>query len=147
MDDPAPPPRLVDALAVALRVRSRSLAEVLEREEGVSFDQWRTLRSLSRHTGRSMRELTDRLQIPPPSVTRLIDTLVDRALVYRHANPVDRRSVEVLLSDAGWVLLGRLEELARVDEERQHPTEGMPTEQLTMALEQAAGLPPSLRSS
>lgn len=116
--DPAPPPRLVDAISVALRVVSGSLQDVLEREEMVSLDQWRALRALSRHDGTTMSELADRLQIPAPSVTRLVDALVDRAFVYRHANSNDRRSVDVILSDTGWVLLGRLEELVRVHEEQ-----------------------------
>lgn len=117
MGEQSPPPRLVDALAVAARVVSRSVQEVLEREEGVSLDQWRALRSLSRDEGRTMGELAERLQIPAASLTRLVDGLVDNALVYRYAPTTDRRRVEVLLSDAGAAALSRLEDLVRIHED------------------------------
>lgn len=106
------PPRLVDTLSSALRALSRPLAETLDREENVSLDQWRTLRALSTSEGRTMGELSERLQIPAPSVTRIVDGLVDRALVFRHGSATDRRRVEVLLSEAGAVLLSRLEDIA-----------------------------------
>lgn len=106
------PPRLVDTLSSALRAISRPLAETLEREESVSLDQWRTMRALSTIEGRTMGELAERLQIPAPSVTRIVDGLVDRALVFRHGSATDRRRVEVLLSGAGAVLLARLEDMA-----------------------------------
>jgi DNA-binding MarR family transcriptional regulator len=132
------PPRLVDTLSVALRLISRPLQETLEREEDVSLDQWRVLRSLSGNEGRTMGELSERLQIPSASVTRIVDGLVDRALVFRHGSAVDRRRVEVLLSDAGAALLVRLEDIALAHEAQYRATAGLSVDDLIAALSSVA---------
>jgi DNA-binding MarR family transcriptional regulator len=133
------PPRLVDTLSVALRILSRPLQEALEREENVSLDQWRTLRALSGLEGRTMGELADRLQIPAPSVTRIVDGLVDRALVFRHASSTDRRRVEVLLSEAGSALLSRLEDIALAHESQFAASGDLSVDELIAALSFATG--------
>jgi DNA-binding MarR family transcriptional regulator len=135
------PPRLVDSLSVALRMISRPLQETLEREEGVSLDQWRVLRSLSANEGRTMGELSDRLQIPAASVTRIVDGLVDRALVFRHGSAVDRRRVEVLLSEAGGALLARLEDIALAHEAQYRAMAGLSIDDLIAALATVASSP------
>jgi DNA-binding MarR family transcriptional regulator len=138
MAEKARPPRLVDTLSVALRLISRPLQETLEREEDVSLDQWRVLRSLSGNEGRTMGELSERLQIPSASVTRIVDGLVDRALVFRHGSAVDRRRVEVLLSDAGAALLVRLEDIALAHEAQYRATAGLSVDDLIAALSSVA---------
>jgi len=138
MAEKARPPRLVDALSVALRLISRPLQETLEREEDVSLDQWRTLRSLSARHGRTMGELSERLQIPAASLTRIVDGLVDRALVFRHGSAIDRRRVEVLLSDAGASLLVRLDDIALAHEARFQATTGLSVDELIAALSAVA---------
>jgi DNA-binding MarR family transcriptional regulator len=132
------PPRLVDTLSTALRMISRPLQETLEREEAVSLDQWRTLRALSASEGRTMGELSERLQIPAASVTRIVDGLVDRALVFRHGSAMDRRRVEVLLSDAGGALLVRLEDIALAHEAQYRATAGLSVDDLIAALSSVA---------
>jgi DNA-binding MarR family transcriptional regulator len=138
MAEKARPPRLVDTLSVALRLISRPLQETLEREEDVSLDQWRVLRSLSGNEGRTMGELSERLQIPSASVTRIVDGLVDRALDFRHGSAVDRRRVEVLLSDAGAALLVRLEDIALAHEAQYRATAGLSVDDLIAALSSVA---------
>jgi DNA-binding MarR family transcriptional regulator len=135
------PPRLVDTLSTALRMISRPLQETLEREESVSLDQWRTLRALSASEGRTMGELSERLQIPAASVTRIVDGLVDRALVFRHGSAVDRRRVEVLLSEAGGALLARLEDIAIAHEAQYSATTGLSVDDLIAALSSVANTP------
>jgi DNA-binding MarR family transcriptional regulator len=138
MGDKDLPPRLVDTLSTALRMISRPLQETLEREEAVSLDQWRTLRALSASEGRTMGELSERLQIPAASVTRIVDGLVDRALVFRHGSAMDRRRVEVLLSDAGGALLVRLEDIALAHEAQYRATAGLSVDDLIAALSAVA---------
>jgi len=135
------PARLVDALTIALRLISRPLQETLEREEDVSLDQWRALRCLSADEGRTMGELSERLQIPAASLTRIVDALVDRALVFRHGSAVDRRRVEVLLSDAGAALLVRLEDIALSHEAQYQATTGLAVDDLIAVLSSVAGSP------
>jgi DNA-binding MarR family transcriptional regulator len=139
------PKRLVDALARAHRVVGRSLQVDLEREEGVTLDQWRVLRVLSTDEGRTMGELVDQLQAPAASVTRFVDALVDRALVFRHARAADRRQVEVLLSTSGAQVLQRVEALVQAHEDRLAAASKIPVTDLIDALESLAA--PSLSTT
>ena len=129
MDEVHLEPRLFDLLTVAHRVIGRSLQAHLESEEGVTVDQWRTLRTLSSDTGRTMGELVERLQIPAASLTRLVDGLVDSL-----TDLVDRRRIEVFLSGTGAALQVRLEELVRLHERRYRQTPGLPVNELIAAL-------------
>lgn len=119
---PAAEVRLVDVLSTVQRWLVRDLTARLECE-AVTVDQWRTLRSIGSGPGISMGELADRLQMPPASVTRLTDSLVDRAEVYRHQSVRDRRRVGVYLSPNGRCLLERLESI--VSQHEQAMTRGI----------------------
>ncbi|EWT05029.1 MarR family transcriptional regulator [Intrasporangium chromatireducens Q5-1] len=143
MDESARPKRLLDALARAHRVVGRSLQVDLEREEGITLDQWRVLRALSTDEGRTMGELVEHLQVPAASVTRFVDTLVDRALVFRHARAADRRQVEVLLSSLGSQVLARTEALVQAHEARLAEVSMIPVADLIDALESIASATPS----
>jgi DNA-binding MarR family transcriptional regulator len=100
--------RLLDVLASVWRALSRELADRLA-EEKTTVDQWRVLRLLADSgEGTAPSELAERARIAAPSLTRLVDTLVDRALVYRRPSAVDGRRIDVHLSDAGRALLDRL---------------------------------------
>jgi DNA-binding MarR family transcriptional regulator len=103
---------LVDVLSSAQRVMARDLGERLA-EEGASVDQWRTLRAIGAAAGISMGTLSEHLQIPAPSLTRLVDSLVDRALVYRRQSGNDKRRIDVHVSEGGRGLLRRLESIAK----------------------------------
>ncbi len=118
--DKGPPvgaPRLVDELTGLQRVLARSLEAALA-EVDLTLDQWRALRALDEGPDATMGALTDRLQTPPPSTTRLVDGLVDRALVYRRASDVDRRRIEAALSEAGRRLLAQADAIAAGHEAR-----------------------------
>jgi hypothetical protein len=56
-----------------------------------------------------MADLAAHLDVVPRSVTTMIDALESAGLVARHADPGDRRSVLVTLSEDGRLLLDRLE--------------------------------------
>ncbi|MEU5697063.1 MarR family transcriptional regulator [Actinosynnema sp. NPDC020468] len=101
---------LVDLLTRAQRALVRDLGGVLE-EEGVTVDQWRVLRALAAEE-RAMGSLAVAVEIPHATLTRLVDGLVDSALLYRTQSEEDRRKVSVHVSDLGRVKLARLEALA-----------------------------------
>lgn len=98
----------VEALTVAQRLAARGLASVLA-EDGCTLDQWRVLRALDDGEGHLMGELAETLLIAQPTLTRIVDGLVDDALVYRRQSPGDRRRVAVHLARQGQVRLRRLE--------------------------------------
>ncbi|MEU9830093.1 MarR family transcriptional regulator [Streptosporangium sp. NPDC048047] len=77
--------------------------------EGVTVEQWRILRALADGRGHSMGDLAEAVLMPHPTLTKAIDRLIDRSLVYRGHDPADRRRVAVFLADRGAELLGRVE--------------------------------------
>ncbi|GAA1342378.1 MarR family transcriptional regulator [Catellatospora bangladeshensis] len=105
---------MVDLLTRTQRALVRDLGAVLE-EEGVTVDQWRVLRALADEE-RAMGELAAALEIPHPTLTRLVDGLVDSAFLYRSQSGEDRRKVSVHVSDLGLAKLDRLESLAAAHE-------------------------------
>ncbi|MFP5021633.1 MarR family winged helix-turn-helix transcriptional regulator [Pseudonocardia phyllosphaerae] len=100
-------------LSRAERYTSRRLDAVLVRHD-LTPDRWRTLDLLSDGHGRTMSELAERLLVPGPTMTKIVDRLTDAALVYRAVDERDRRRVVVRISDAGQETLAALQ--WRVDE-------------------------------
>lgn len=67
----------------------------------ISPDQWMVIEVLSRSEGASMSEIAAAVSVPAPSAKRLVDRLVDAALVYRSLDGLDARRVIVQLSARG----------------------------------------------
>ncbi|MEV6982974.1 MarR family transcriptional regulator [Sphaerisporangium sp. NPDC051017] len=95
-------------LTRAERGVNRGLAAALAAED-VSVEQWRILQALADGRGHSMGDLAEAALMPHPTLTKAVDRLVDRAVVYRGHDPTDRRKVAVFLASRGSELLGRLE--------------------------------------
>lgn len=68
---------------------------------GLSIDQWRALDILSDGDGHPMSELISAIVVPGATLTKIMDKLVDAALVYRLVDDRDRRRVLAFLSDKG----------------------------------------------
>jgi DNA-binding MarR family transcriptional regulator len=117
---------LVLALSDAERRVTRRLAQVLARHD-CTVERWRALALLSGGESHGMSELAEHTQLPPASVTRLVDGLVADNLVHRKADPGDRRRVLVHITRRGQALQRQLSEaiaaehdeiFAAVDESR-----------------------------
>lgn len=103
-----------EELADAVQLLSRRLRHgALHRLAplGLTPGQSRALSALDR-AGRPLRmaELAEALRVVPRSATGVVDGLVEAGLVERAADPANRRSVLVGLTDAG---RGTLEELTQ----------------------------------
>ncbi|MGY1643425.1 MarR family winged helix-turn-helix transcriptional regulator [Geodermatophilus sp. SYSU D00703] len=105
--EPRAAPSLVELLTVAQRRVARGVAAVLA-EDGATLDGYRVMRCLAAGPGRSMSELGAALSLPAPTLTRLVDGLVDAAEAYRLPDPDDGRRVRVHLSARGRTRLARL---------------------------------------
>ncbi len=114
---------LVDLLTRTQRALARDLGAALE-EEGATVEQWRVLRALSTADDVSMGELAAIVEIPHPTLTRLVDALVDSAYLYRSHSSRDRRRVSVHVSDLGRDKLKRLDALAEAHEQSLIATHG-----------------------
>ena len=106
---------LVERLTRAQRYAAQGLSRLLA-EDGCTLDQWRMLRVLADGEGHLMGEVAAELLLAQPTLTRVVDGLVDRALVYRRASDADGRKVAVHLSRQGRTRLARLDAVAAAHE-------------------------------
>lgn len=70
------------------------------------------LRAVGAAEGQSQQAIGERLQIPPSRMVAFVDALERRGLLERRHNPLDRRTRELYLTDAGNALLARAFALA-----------------------------------
>jgi MarR family transcriptional regulator, organic hydroperoxide resistance regulator len=84
----------------AERLLSRRLREVLD-AHGRSPDEWRVLSILADGAGHPMTEISELAFLPPGTLTKLVDHLVDENLVYRRIDPVDRRRIRAYITARG----------------------------------------------
>ncbi len=96
-------------LGEAERRVTRRLAPVLA-ELDCSVERWRALALLDGGESHRMSELAEVAQLPPASLTRLIDGMVRDNLVYRKADVRDRRLVLVHVAPRGSALYRRISE-------------------------------------
>ena len=106
---------LVERLTRAQRYAAQGLSRLLA-EDGCTLDQWRVLRVLADGEGHLMGEVAAELLLAQPTLTRVVDGLVDRALVYRRASDADGRKFAVHLSRQGRTRLARLDAVAAAHE-------------------------------
>lgn len=76
---------------------------------GVGIDAWRVLRLVQNNEGVSMKEVLDATNLPPASATRAVDSLVSLGYAFRRSHELDRRSVQVMVTEAGVATLARIE--------------------------------------
>jgi DNA-binding MarR family transcriptional regulator len=86
------------------------LTEIALGEANISITQYRILHHL--HEGRSIQsDLAFRLAVSKQSVTRLVDTLVEKRYLTRRADPDDRRRVIHTITAKGERALARVDEI------------------------------------
>lgn len=87
-------------LAQAERQVARQLEPVLA-EDQLTVDRWRVLDLLADGDGQAMFAIATAIAVPGPSLTKIVDRLVDAALVYRLVDDRDRRRVLAFASAHG----------------------------------------------
>ncbi len=71
------------------------------RSNDISVPQFRILTFLKRHPGASLSDVADHAGLTPPSVSAMIDGLVERKLVTRETSTADRRRIHLSLTLEG----------------------------------------------
>ncbi|MFC5219907.1 MarR family winged helix-turn-helix transcriptional regulator [Streptomyces coerulescens] len=94
------PQELLHLLTRAERLAARRVQSVLD-EFDCSIEAWRVLDLLSDGQGHNMTALAEHAFLPAPSLTKLVDQLVDQNLVFRRVDPADRRRVLAHLTPRG----------------------------------------------
>ena len=94
-------------LAAAHRKQHARLNEKLK-DLGVQVEAWRVLETLGSEEGRTMGELAEIVLMNPPTLTKLVDRMVANGLVQRQLAPEDHRRVQLVLTNAGVELIGKV---------------------------------------
>ncbi|NUT37832.1 MAG: MarR family transcriptional regulator [Hamadaea sp.] len=98
-----PPPHepdLVQLLTRAERLLSRRMLPILAAED-TTAEAWRVISLLADGAGHPMTDLSEHAFLPPATLTKLVDRLVDDNLVYRRVDDVDRRRIRAYLTPRG----------------------------------------------
>ena len=108
---------LDDALVAALETVMPRYHSVLRRalfdaegDDRLTFPQLRCLHVMANTDGPSLASrLARTLLVTPPTMTRTIDGLVERGLVTRQPDPVNRRQISLVITPEGRDLLAHYE--------------------------------------
>lgn len=85
----------------AKKLKQHFQREFSRLDSGITVDQWGILDALSRKDGISQNEIAEITYKDAPTVTRIIDLLIQKGLIYREPDGIDRRRHNVFLSEAG----------------------------------------------
>ena len=91
---------LTVALVHALDEVTRRVEEITT-GEGLSLDQWLVLHRVAVAGDQAMRDLVAGTRLNDSTLTRVVDRLAALGLVFREADPTDRRRVRVAISARG----------------------------------------------
>ena len=79
-------------------------------EQGITFEHWQVLAAVQEEPGLRMSDLAEAAVLPPATLTRYVDRLVERALIVRRIDAEDRRIAVIALSQSGEALVARINE-------------------------------------
>ncbi|PRR91505.1 MarR family winged helix-turn-helix transcriptional regulator [Bacillus atrophaeus] len=71
------------------------------KEDGITPEQWTVLKRVGESRGISQKELSARADKDQATMTKILDLLEKKNFIRREANPRDRRSFLVVLTEAG----------------------------------------------
>jgi DNA-binding MarR family transcriptional regulator len=92
---------LASALRVSVMRLSRRLRNEREASDDLSFNQIAVLFTLGRSGALTIGDLAAEEKVQPPSMTRTVNSLLEKGLVKRDAHETDRRVVMISLTEAG----------------------------------------------
>jgi homoprotocatechuate degradation regulator HpaR len=101
-------PSTARSLPIALaRARERVMAPIREMlsESGITEQQWRVLRVLSESGALDASKLADRACLLLPSLTRIIQTMLDKGYVTRTTDKEDRRRQLIAVTKKGQTII------------------------------------------
>ncbi|MGY1709335.1 MarR family winged helix-turn-helix transcriptional regulator [Geodermatophilus sp. SYSU D00758] len=128
----------VDLLRQAADGLSDRVEEILG-DADLTLDQWRVLWTLVEHGPLSMSDIAGRTRITGPTVTRVVDRLAERALLYRNVDAADRRRVLVFAAERGRALCRTLApRIAAAERDGLSPLSAAETRTLRRLLERLA---------
>jgi DNA-binding MarR family transcriptional regulator len=116
-----------------------AIARVLS-DSGLKVEDWRVIDELAARRAVPMSDLSQSTLITGPTLTRTVDRLVSRGLIYRTADVEDRRRVLVALTARGKTLRGRLAGAVADAERTAFESCGLDVEQLRELVDKTSQL-------
>ena len=115
--------QIQDSLGLMIYRTALALKSALQRcfkENGfeITVEQWVIIRHLWEEEGLSQREIGERASKDKPNITRMLDALEKKRLIFRQPDPRDRRKFCVYLTKEGKQLHELLLPLAQTLRER-----------------------------
>ena len=115
--------QIEDSLGLMIYRTALALKSALQRgfkENGfeITAEQWAIIRHLWEEEGLSQREIGEKAAKDKPNITRMLDALEKKRLIFRQPDPRDRRKFCVYLTKEGKQLHERLLPLAQTLRER-----------------------------
>ncbi|WP_120495473.1 MarR family winged helix-turn-helix transcriptional regulator [Kiloniella sp. EL199] len=86
---------------VFYRSVSQSIAEVYTKSKGLTVYQWRVMVVLGNSQPLSASEVVDYSSLDKVQVSRAIKGLLEREFIERHVDEIDKRKVNLLLTEKG----------------------------------------------
>ena len=131
-DDPYP---IQDSLGFIIYRTALALKSALQRcfkENGyeITAEQWAIIRHLGEEDGLSQREIGEKASKDKPNITRMLDALEKKHLIFRQPDPRDRRKYCIYLTKEGKLLKSRLLPLTRSLRER--ATQNLPQTEIEL---------------
>lgn len=105
---PVGPASLIVEIARLIRKDFGQRAEHLN----LTQSQWRALYQISHRPGINQAKLAEKLEVHPVSVTQVVDRLVKAGWVVREPDPMDRRAVQLQLTQACVPLLEEMDRIS-----------------------------------
>lgn len=100
-------------LVVAADRVSRDVHRLFQTRFGITIPEWRVLAHLGQVDAVSVREIHAKVDMDKSKVSRAAARLEAQGYVTKKVHPVDRRLVELTLTDAGRAMLDQLLDAAR----------------------------------
>lgn len=85
----------------ARRVKQYAQTSFVEKDFGITVDQWSVLKVLYNEEPMTHKELAEKTGKDQPTLTRIVDIIIKKELVERVEHPDDRRCLLVQLTDTG----------------------------------------------
>lgn len=124
--------RLTDQLSYLIARANRMVEEDLARRlqpGGIAIEQFRVLKALEQEGPSPMGALATRVLVEPATLTKIIDRMTSEGLVFRQADPKDRRKVLVALAPKGIALSRELLNISAAHDE--HIAQALPPVELS----------------
>jgi len=99
-------PQIVQAIRVEMR---------LGRGSDISIPQFRTMRFIQKNPDSSLSHLAEHLGLTLPSVSKLVDGLVNQKLITRKESTTDRRKLTLVLTQTGTTIVDSARAAARAN--------------------------------